>query len=55
MERLHYRSTSLIDLQAELRHADLLAEASRPRVPPATVRPHRRLFGFRILRRRARR
>jgi hypothetical protein len=29
MERLRYRSTSLVDLQAELHQRDLLAEAER--------------------------
>jgi hypothetical protein len=52
VERLHYRSTSLIDIQAELHQQDLLRESHaglsevrgrrRPRVVP---------FGLRLLRR----
>lgn len=33
MERLRYRSTSLVDLQAEVRQRELLAEADRARLP----------------------
>ncbi|MGZ8563602.1 MAG: hypothetical protein ACXWWU_08285 [Candidatus Limnocylindria bacterium] len=42
MERLRYRSTSLVDLQAEMRQRQLLAEADRPRLPRRTGR--RRTF-----------
>ena len=42
MERLRYRSISLVDLQAELRQRELLAEANRPRIPRPTGR--RRTF-----------
>jgi hypothetical protein len=40
MERLRYRSTSLVDIQAELRQQELLAEAERAR-SPRTDRPRR--------------
>lgn len=40
MERLHYRATSLIDLQAELHERSLLEDASR--VARRPVRPPRR-------------
>lgn len=50
MERLHYRSTSLIDLQAELHQQDLLREA---RAAGSAARRHRRPrampFGLRLL------
>ena len=49
MERLRYRSTSVVDLMAELRQRDLLAEARRiadARRAPARTRAHR--FGLRI-------
>lgn len=42
MERLRYRSTSLVDLQAEMRQRDYLAEAERSRLPRRTGR--RRTF-----------
>jgi hypothetical protein len=38
MERLRYRSTSLVDLQAEMRQRDFLAEVERPRLPRPTGR-----------------
>ena len=38
MERLRYRSTSLVDLQAEMRQREFLAEADRPRLPRLTAR-----------------
>ncbi len=53
MERLRYRSTSMIDLMAELRERDLRAEARRLREErrvPARTRAGR--FGLRIFRRR---
>jgi len=37
MERLHFRSTSLVDIQAELRQRDLLREADARR---RAARPH---------------
>jgi hypothetical protein len=37
MERLHFRSTSIADLQAELRERDLLREAEARR---RSARPH---------------
>ncbi|MGH2445859.1 MAG: hypothetical protein ACRDGD_07455 [Candidatus Limnocylindria bacterium] len=41
MERLHYRSTSLLALQAELHQRDLMVEAERPRLArrPRAGRP----------------
>ena len=42
MERLRYRSTSLADLQAEMRQREFLVEANRPRPPRPTGR--RRTF-----------
>jgi len=44
MERLRYRSTSLADLQAELRERDLVASA-RPRRSAPVVRHRRTVFG----------
>jgi hypothetical protein len=38
MERLRYRSTSLVDLQAEVRQRELLAEAQRRHQPRPTAR-----------------
>ena len=38
MERLRYRSTSLVDLQAEMRQREFIAEADRPRLPRRTGR-----------------
>jgi hypothetical protein len=42
MERLRYRSTSLVDLQAEMRQREFLAEAERRHQPRPTAR--RRTF-----------
>ena len=42
MERLWYRSTSLVNLQAEMRRRELLAAADRARPPRRTGR--RRTF-----------
>jgi hypothetical protein len=53
MERLHYRSTSLVDIQAELHERELLAEArvrGRARSPRPPTRGAR--FGLSILGRR---
>jgi hypothetical protein len=53
MERLHFRSTSLIDIQAELRERDLLREA-RARRRARSDHPIERTgtFGLSILGRR---
>jgi hypothetical protein len=52
VERLHYRSTSLTDIQAELHQEDLLREA-RGRSEDRLPRRVRGLpFGLRLLRRR---
>ena len=49
MERLHYRSTSLLDIQAELRQSELLRDARASR-PIETRRRRRSLpFGLRLL------
>ncbi|HJP70449.1 MAG TPA: hypothetical protein VJ975_01880 [Candidatus Limnocylindria bacterium] len=49
MERLHYRSTSLVDIQAELHQQDLLRGTAATR-PIPTRRPRRALpFGLRVL------
>lgn len=53
MERLRYRSTSLVDLQAEMRQRELQAEADRPRLPRRTER-RRTFFGLPIPGRRPR-
>lgn len=51
MERLRFRSTSIVDIQAELRERALLAEVERRRLDPAprASRPSvlRMLFGRR--------
>jgi hypothetical protein len=49
MERLHYRSTSLVDIQAELHQQELLRDAQASR--PIETRRRRRslLFGLRVL------
>ncbi|MDQ2690194.1 MAG: hypothetical protein M3Y29_07980 [Chloroflexota bacterium] len=53
MERLHYRSTSLLDLQAELRQQELLREARAAGAAAARHRAPRALpFGLSVLRRR---
>jgi hypothetical protein len=55
MERLHFRSTSLVDIQAELRERDLLQEAHarrRARLPHPMSRtswPGLIILGRRIL------
>jgi hypothetical protein len=53
MERLRFRSTSLVDLQAELHQADLLREI-RPFEPDRRPTPRRRglPFGLTVLVRR---
>jgi len=49
MERLRYRSTSLVDLMAELHERDLQAEARRlANARRAPVRTRARRFGLRI-------
>ncbi|MGH2418646.1 MAG: hypothetical protein ACRDFY_09965 [Candidatus Limnocylindria bacterium] len=53
MERFRYRSTSLVDLMAELHQRDLLAEASRlDEQRRAPVRRRALRFGLPILGRR---
>ena len=49
MERLHYRSTSLVDIQAELHQQELLRDARATR--PIELRQRRRAlpFGLRLL------
>ena len=55
MERLRFRSTSAIDLMAELHQRDLLDEARRLDVQEsAPVRRRARPFGLRIFGRRSR-
>jgi hypothetical protein len=44
MERLRYRSTSLVDLQAEMRQRQFLAETERARPPQRTAGGRRRTF-----------
>lgn len=53
MARLRFRSTSLVDLQAELHEADLLRDVGRTRVD-SRPRPRRRAvrFGLRLIGRR---
>jgi len=54
MERLHFRSTSVIDLMAELHQRDLLDEARRLDVQQrAPVRRRAGPFGLRIFARRS--
>ena len=38
MERLHYRSTSLVDLQAEMHERNLLQDAARASRAPGSQR-----------------
>ena len=46
MERLRYRSTSLVDLQAELRERELMGSVTG--LPGRPIRPRRRtVFGLR--------
>lgn len=53
MERFRFRSTSAIDLMAELRQADLHAEARRIELGRgAPVRHRARAFGLRLIGRR---
>lgn len=49
MERLHYRSTSLVDILAELRQQELLRDSRATR--PIEPRPRSRSlpFGLRVL------
>ncbi len=55
MERLRFRSTSAIDLMAELHQRDLLDEARRLDAQERTpVRRRARPFGLRIFGRRSR-
>jgi hypothetical protein len=52
MERLHYRSTTLIGLQAEMRQQELLREVERPAATPSARRERSLPFGLSLLRRR---
>ena len=55
MERLRFRSTSMIDLMAELHEAELRAEVRRLELARgAPVRHRARAFGLRRLARRTR-
>jgi hypothetical protein len=51
VERLHYRSTSLIGLQAEMRQQDLLREVERPKLAGTRRRERTLPFGLSLLRR----
>lgn len=51
MERLFYRSTSLIALQAEMRQRDLLRDAELPRFTRRPERGRSLPFGLSLLRR----
>jgi len=53
VERLRYRSTSLVDLLAEMRQRELRSEAERPRLPRRTER-RRTVLGLPIPGRRPR-
>ena len=52
MERLLYRSTSLVDLQAELHERELLREARAARRPSSRRRPRALQSGLASLARR---
>ena len=53
MERLHYRSTSIVDLQAEMHERDLLREVrGLSQVPRPRRRARGSRFGLSILGRR---
>jgi hypothetical protein len=52
MERLNFRSTSVVDLQAELRERDLLSDSRRAGPPRGPSRPRAMRFGLRQLTRR---
>lgn len=52
MERLHFRSTSLVDIQAELHERELLADARRATSTRVPRRPRVTRFGLSQLRRR---
>ena len=49
MERLHYRSTSLIGIQAELHQQELLRDARAARPVQIRRRPRSLPFGLRVL------
>lgn len=51
MERLHYRSTSLVDIQAELHQQELLRDARATRPIELRRRRRARPFGLRLLKR----
>ena len=52
MERMSFRSTSIVDLQAELHERDLLREARRPALPRPRQRTRGIRFGLTLLGRR---
>lgn len=52
MERLIFRSTSIIDLQAELHERDLLREARRPELRSPLARKRGVRYGLTLLGRR---
>ncbi len=52
MERLRFRATSLVDLQAELHERDLRGWSERPHRPPVAAGPPWRLVRLPSLRRR---
>ena len=53
MERIHFRSTSLLDIQAELRERDLLREAdARKRAPQPHPLGRTGSFGLSLMARR---
>lgn len=49
MERLHYRSTSLVDIQAELHQQELLRDSRATRPIEMRQRRRARPFGLRLL------
>ena len=51
MERLFYRATSLLALQAEMRQRELLREAELPRPTRPTEQARSLPFGLSLLRR----
>jgi len=52
MERMSFRSTSIVDLQAELHERDLLREARRPMLRRPQPRSRGIRFGLTLLGRR---
>jgi len=52
MERLHFRSTSVVELQAELHERELVSDARRASPLRGPSRPRAMRFGLRQLTRR---